>query len=618
MCGIAGLIGPGASLETVRRMAGALAHRGPDDAGAWAEPGVALAHARLSILDLSPAGHQPMHLGPLSIVYNGEVYNYPTLRRELEGRGVAFGSASDTEVVLRAYEAWGLNVLGRLNGMFALAIWDRRERRLVLARDPVGIKPLFYAVVAGGLVFASEMKALLRTAGVSEDVDPDGVSDYFTLGYTLGERTVYRSIRKLLPGHLLLWCDGAMEVRRYWSPPGGPNAMPEQEAVVRLEELLARAVERHMISDVPLGAFLSGGVDSSLLVALMRKVGTGRVKTFSVGFRGMGLYDERPFARDVARLFETEHVECEVTPKLREDVAGIIEAFDEPFADSSAVPTYYLAKVTRRHVTVALSGTGGDDLFGGYRRHASAGLRSALARLPQWVRRGLAGGAALLPAHRRSRLAQGVLFARRALAARAGDDSSWYADLMTVIDDEILRSVAPSLRRLEPHPLAALLHEAAGTGAARYLAVDFLSYLPDDLLVKEDRMTMAHGLEARVPFLDKEVVEFAWSLPYSLKVRGVRTKVVLRRLALRWLPREIVQRPKHGFAVPVGEWFRGELRDMGRDVLFGRSSLLDRRALEVVWNRHQRREMDLGPQLWALFVYALWEQTRPRAGAAGA
>jgi asparagine synthase (glutamine-hydrolysing) len=621
MCGIYGWVGRFARDLGLHHAC--LRHRGPDEAGTFrdavahpeGEVQVAFGHQRLKIIDLSPAAAQPMLTGHGTvIVYNGEVYNYRTLRLELEGKQVRFRSASDTEVVLRGYETWGLEVLPRLNGMFAFAIWDRRARRLVLARDPVGVKPLFYALLPHGVVFASEIKALLRTPGIDDALDPLGLADYFTVGYTVGERTVFRAIRKLLPGHVLVWRDGGIECRRYWSPPA-VTAVSEADAVARLDELLRRAVERHLIADVPLGAFLSGGVDSSLIVALMRRVAGGPVRTFCVGFRGLGLYDERPFARQVARLFDTEHTEHEVVVRPLADIERIAGAFDEPFADSSAIPTYYLAETTRRHVTVALSGTGGDDLFGGYRRYASPTLRGALARLPAPVRQWLRRAVAALPQNRRSRLGQSALFARRALDARAADGRVWYADLMTLLDRELLMRVAPDLPPPVAHPLAPLLTAGPLDGGAGYLAADFFSYLPDDLLVKEDRMTMAHGLEARVPFLDREVVEFAWALPQSFKVRGLQTKVLLKRVALRWLPREIVFRPKHGFAVPVSEWFRGELRGLGLEVLLG-GDLLDPRAVRDLWDRHQRGEADLGPQLWTLFAYRLWERVRPRTRAA--
>jgi asparagine synthase (glutamine-hydrolysing) len=346
----------------------------------------------------------------------------------------------------------------------------------------------------------------------------------------------------------------------------------------------------------------------------MRQRASAPIRTFSIGFDGMRLYDERAHARRVARLFETEHTEELVQPRPVDDLARIVGAFDEPFADSSAIATYYLAAVTRRAVTVALSGTGADDLFGGYRRYASSAVRRALGGLPAWARRGLARGTGRLPSGRRSRVGQAVLYLQRATAADV-DPAAWYASLMTVLDRDLLRQLAPGLPA-ERHPLASLLAEGERRAAVdRYLRTDFHTYLPDDLLVKEDRMTMVHGLEARVPFLDHDVMDFAWTLPAAAKVRGLRTKALLKRVAARWLPADVVERPKHGFALPVAEWLRGELRDMAAAALLdGQGGVLDRAAVRALWDCHQAGR-DLGAQLWTLLVYRLWERDRA-AGAA--
>ena len=621
MCGIYGWVGVFSGDPPLRH--DCLAHRGPDEAGTYRDAlpdgvRVALGHRRLRIIDLSPEAAQPM-VGERghAIAYNGEVYNYRALRSELAARGAAFRSSGDTEVVLRAWGAWGMEALPRLNGMFAFGLWDRARRTLVLARDRAGIKPLFYARQPEGLLFASEIKALRGAPGVSDAVDPAALAHYFTLGYVPGERTIYRDIRKLAPAHALLWRDGDVSIRRYWSPPdAAATAAPvaEEEQAERLAALLGAAVERQLVADVPLGAFLSGGVDSSLVVALMRQRSAGAIKTFSIGFEGMQLYDERAHARRVAQRFETDHTEELVRPRPVDDLARIVGAFDEPFADSSAIPTYYLAAITRRSVAVALSGTGADDLFGGYRRYASSAIRRALGGLPAWARRGLARGTGRLPSGRRNRVGQAVLYLQRATAADV-DPAAWYASLMTVLDRDLLRALAPDVPEAR-HPLAALLaHGARRPDVERYLWTDFHTYLPDDLLVKEDRMTMAHGLEARVPFLDHEVMDFAWTLPAGARVRGLRTKALLKRVAARWLPADIVDRPKHGFAVPVGEWLRGELRDVAAAALLdGDGGVLDRAAVRALWDRHQAGR-DLGTQLWALLVYRLWERDRA-AGAA--
>jgi asparagine synthase (glutamine-hydrolysing) len=427
---------------------------------------------------------------------------------------------------------------------------------------------------------------------------------------------VYRAIRKLRPAHVLRWRDGAVHVGRYWTPPAPVARLAsEGEAVEMLDGLLARAVKRQLVSDVPLGAFLSGGVDSSLIVALMRETGGERVRTFSVGFEGAGLYDERSHARRVAALCQTEHVEEVVRPRPVDELARIVGAFDEPFADSSAVATYYLARIVRQHVTVALSGTGADDIFGGYRRYASARIRETLGVLPAGVRSLAAAAARRLPAGRATRAQQAVLFLQRATAASVTDDATWYAGLMTILAPDVLRALGADLR-LDDHPVEAALAAAPGqTAFERYLWADFHTYLPDDLLAKEDRMTMAHGLEARVPYLDNDVMDFAWTLPPRFKVRGLRTKLLLKQVAARRLPPDIVWRGKHGFALPVSTWLRGELRELGAAALLDGhgSPLLDVATVRGLWDAHQRGE-ELGAPLWAVLVYRLWEQARtPRS-----
>jgi asparagine synthase (glutamine-hydrolysing) len=511
-------------------------------------------------------------------------------------------------VLVRAWEAWGPDALARYNGMFAFGLWDATHRTLVLARDRAGIKPLFYASGPHGVVFASEMKALLRATGVSDAVDPIALAEYFTLGYVSGARTVYRDIRKLPPGHYAVWRDsGGLDVRRYWEPPAARETASLGVESDRLADLILAAVRRQLVSDVPLGAFLSGGVDSSVIVAAMRAVEAPTIRTFSVGFEGMGLYDERPYARRIAQRFGTDHTEEVVSPRPASDVERIVAAFDEPFADSSAIPTYYVAAMARRAVTVALSGTGADDIFGGYRRHASAGLRATLARLPAPAFRAVAAAARWLPAGRRTAARQAALFLQRATAVSPHDDAEWYAGLVSVFDDAVLRELAPSVPSIR-HPIAARVRELAGGAAERFMRADFETYLPDDILVKEDRMSMSWGLEVRVPFLDNELLDFAASLPTALKVRRMTTKHVLKHVAARWLPRDIVSRPKHGFAVPVSEWLSGVMRELARATLLdGDPGVLDRRRVEALWHAHQQG-IDCGAQLWTLFVYRLWHR----------
>ena len=618
MCGIYGWAGrfgedPGLHHEL-------LVHRGPDAAGVFrrdGDPTVVFGHRRLRIIDLSPAAAQPMVTDRgTAVTYNGEIYNYRELRQRLEAMGLDFRSASDTEVLLRAWETWGAEAFARLNGMFAFGLWDPSQRSLVLARDRAGIKPLFYALRPEGIVFASEIAAVLRAPGVSDAVDPAALAEYFTLGYVTGARTVYRDIRKLLPGRYAVWRDGRFETRTYWQPPAPRETASLALESDRLADLIVASVRRQLVADVPLGAFLSGGVDSSVIVAAMRAVGAPAIRTFSVGFEGLDLYDERAYARRVAERFRTDHTEDIVRPQPAKDVEHIVAAFDEPFADSSAIPTYYVAELARRAVTVALSGTGADDVFGGYRRHASASLRAALGRLPTPAFRAVAKLARWLPAGRRTAAQQAVLFMQRATAVAPTDDAGWYAGLVSVFDDAVLRDLAPALPAID-HPVASRVATMPGAAAERFMRADFETYLPDDILVKEDRMSMRWGLEVRVPFLDNELLDFAWSLPSAMKVRGTATKRLLKQVARRWLPADIVSRPKHGFALPVSEWLRGEMRGLaGAALLDGDPGLLDRRRVEALWQSHQRG-VDCGAQLWTLLVYRLWErQQRDSARAA--
>jgi len=613
MCGIVGLWHARVGQDErvlLARASDALRHRGPDADGAWfsADAGVGLAHRRLSILDLTPTGAQPMSNddGGVRIVHNGEVYNFAELRERLQGR-YRFRSTGDTEVVLRLYEDKGVDCTTELEGMFAFAVYDVARRRLLLARDRAGIKPLYYAAAPGRFAFASEPKALLTLPWVSRNVDPAAVAQYLSLGYVAAPRTIFADIRQLPPGHRLVLEDGEARIEPYFRLRLEPDARPRSEAewVESLDEVLRRAIRRQMVADVPLGAFLSGGLDSSLVVALMQATGAS-VRTFSIGFEGMGHYDERSWARRVAQRFGTLHEEFLVAPRAADDLPAMLHYFDQPFADSSALPLYHLARLTRRHVTVALSGTGGDELFGGYRRYASHRVSAVTRRLPRWTVQAARAMADRLPASRRTRVGGAILLARR--LARTVDLSvdEEYRRLMTVADPAIMR--APWTGEDVDVIGRALRAAPAPDVVSRRLFADFHTYLPDDLLVKEDRMTMATGLEARVPLLDDELVALAARMPAELKVRRLTTKYVLKQVAARYLPREIVHRAKHGFAVPVSEWLRGPLRLLAGDMLFlGGSGWFDAAAVERLWSEHQGGA-DHGAALYALLVFELWHR----------
>jgi asparagine synthase (glutamine-hydrolysing) len=612
MCGIAGLWHAhvtGDERALLARASDSLRHRGPDDSGAWfsAAGDVGLAHRRLSILDLTPTGAQPMANddGSVRIVHNGEVYNFAELRERLRGR-YQFRSSGDTEVVLRLYEDKGIDCTTELEGMFAFAVYDDARRRLLLARDRAGIKPLYYASAPGRFAFASEPKALLALPWVSRAVDPIAVAQYLSVGYVPAPRTVFTDIRQLLPGHRLVLEDGDVRVERYWSLRPEADARPtEAEWVDGLDEVLRRSVRRQMVADVPLGAFLSGGLDSSLVVALMQATGA-TVRTFAIGFEGMGEYDERPWARRVAQQFGTKHEEFVVAPRAADDLAEMLHHFDQPFADSSAMPLYYLARLTRQHVTVALSGTGGDELFGGYRRYASHGVSEVARRLPGWTVGAARALADRLPGSRRSRIGEAILLARRLARTVDLSPDEQYRRLMTVADAAIMR--AP-VSRDDVDVIGPLLRGSpAQDVVTRRLFADFHTYLPDDLLVKEDRMTMAAGLEGRVPLLDDDVVAFAARMPATLKVRRLTTKYLLKKVAERYLPREVVHRAKHGFAVPVAEWLRGPLRGVAADtLLLSGSGWFDGKAVERLWSEHQAGA-DHGAALYALLVFELWHR----------
>jgi asparagine synthase (glutamine-hydrolysing) len=558
MCGFAGVLGPSgaAGAEDVEAMARTLVHRGPDDFGTWhhrfAIDGrpfeLGLGHTRLAILDLSPAGHQPMTSadGRVTVAYNGEIYNFRALRRELEALGHAFRSQCDTEVLIEAYRAWGDAALPRLSGMFAFALWDDARGRLLLVRDRLGIKPLYYRFVDGVLSFASELSALRAHRAFRGDVDPLALGGYLRHGYVCGPRTIYRDSWRLMPGHVLVWEQGDVRTTRYWSLGEAPKEPPPQrfeQVVDALEDLLGDAVEERLVADVPLGAFLSGGVDSSTVVALMKRRATGTVLTFSIGFRD-GEYDEAPHARAVARHLGTEHTELYVESQQALEVAHELpDLYDEPFADPSAIPTVLLSRLTREHVTVALSGDGGDELFGGYWQYGKLQRLAPWLRLPQGLRTFIAAAGSLLPS---GSLRNGLLHLRSADAAEMGHR------LVSGCDDAALAAVlGPGPALPNPVYLEAFHALPEGESVRRAMYADAHVYLPDDILTKVDRASMSVGLEARVPILDYRVARFAFALPLEVLWRGGRTKAPLRALLHRHVPPPLIERPKHGFAIPI-------------------------------------------------------------------
>jgi len=616
MCGIAGILrcdgaAPGPGL--LRAMTTAIAHRGPDGDGFFSDGPVGLGHRRLAIIDLV-TGDQPMSSddGSVVLIFNGEIYNFRELRRELEARGATFRTASDTEVILHAYEAWGVDCLPRLRGMFTFALWDKARRRLFLARDRVGIKPLVYAWDGRRLLFGSEIKALLEDPTLPRELDWEALRDFLTLHYIPSPRTIFRSIRKLPPAsYLLLDLDRPEpEIRRYWDLRFEPDERPsEADWLEGLRWHLSDAVRSHLVSDVPIGAFLSGGVDSSTVVALMAQATEGRVRTFSIGFDD-GDFDELEHARAVAQRYETQHFEYVVKPNALDTLPRLAWQFDEPFADSSALPTYYVSKITREHVTVALSGDGGDENFLGYTRYARAQrLHERLDDLPAVLARPLLRLAArMLPPGARG---QGYL---DLLGAPPVDR---YFKLVAYQRSETLRSLlSPGAREhVKPMVTPELFRRLAAEGRTRDYAstlqyLDIHSYLPDDILTKVDRTSMAVSLEARVPLLDHMLMEYVATMPTALKFRNGAGKVILKRAMAADLPAGILDRRKMGFGLPIASWFRRELTDYVRDVLVGyrtrQRGLVDPVAVSALLDEHQSGGRDRSSQIWALLALEEW------------
>ncbi len=613
MCGICGIVSsegapdPGA----VGRMNSTLVHRGPDDEGTFARGPVVLAARRLSIIDLAH-GHQPIanEDGGVVVVQNGEIYNYRELKRELQGQGHRFATDCDTEVLVHLYEQQGERFVERLRGMFAIALWDDRRQRLLLARDRFGIKPLYYRRVGSELSFGSELKALLQQPGFSRAIDPEALAAYLAFNSIPAPLTIFAEARKLPAGHLLTWEGGELEIRRY-ARPGPPPAVEQRRGSVdllaaELREVLADSVRAHLVADVPVGVLLSGGVDSGALTALAAAVSDQPVKTFSIGFEEAG-FDELARARLVAERYGTEHHELIVKPDAVELFPKLIEAFDEPFGDSSALPTYLVAQLAAGEVKVALSGEGGDELFGGYYTYVADLLAPRIGRLAALA----APLAEALPSGDR-RVGFDYKAKRFARAAHLPPLEAHHA--WKEIFPAATRAALLGARNPAWDPVDLYRERYAETAGAEPLArlqdVDLGIYMVDDLLVKTDRSSMAHSLEARVPFLDREVAEFALSLPRPLRVRGFEKKRLLRRALAPLLPKQVVGGRKQGFSVPAAAWLRGPLQPFAREVLaeanLRRQGCLDPTTVQSVIDRHGSGREDLSRQLWGLIAFTLW------------
>jgi len=598
-------------------MNNAIRHRGPDDDGFYVNGSVGLGMRRLAIIDLK-GGAQPIHNRDRSswIVFNGEIYNYLELREKLEKLGHTFYTNSDTEAIVHAYDQFGADCPKHLRGMFAFAIWNERTEELFLARDRVGKKPVLYAHVNGQLIFGSEFSALLLHPDVSRDIQPEALDYYLSFMCIPAPLTAYRAIRKLEPGHWLRWYKGEIELQRYWQPDFTKKIdLSEEEAGERTVEILRDAVRVRLMSEVPLGAFLSGGIDSSAVVALMSQESSERVKTFSIGFDEQD-FSELHHARRIAEHVGAEHHEFIVRPDALEVLPTLVEHYGEPYADSSAVPTYYVAKETRKHVTVALNGDGGDESFAGYERYIAMGLTEKYRRVPSFLRESVIKETVnLIPSSplKRSRLKS----AKRLLDAVALPRVDRYARWVSVFNDQTKQPLYSDHFREQTQAadatgiLAEWFKRANGIGVVdAMLLTDQMTYLPNDLLVKVDIATMAVSLEARSPFLDHHVIEFAASLPQNLKLRRLTSKYLLKKVLRKLLPSENLKRRKMGFGVPVGHWFRGKMQPFLREVLLSEKAL--RRGLfqpdevKQLIELHVRGERDYSQQLWTLLMLELW------------
>jgi asparagine synthase (glutamine-hydrolysing) len=621
MCGISGIFefdqGRTVEREAVHRMNESLRHRGPDDEGIFLDLGIGLGHRRLSIIDVA-GGHQPISNedGTIWVMFNGEIYNYADLRQELLSSGHRFTTRSDTEAIVHLYEECGEECFARLRGMFAIVIWDRNQRRLLLARDRVGKKPLYYFADRNRFIFGSELKAILAADGIPRAIDPLALCDYFSLSYIPAPRTVYKSVHKLQPAHYLVVSAAGLREVPYWRLSFSQvQNHTEAEWCELIREQLCEATQVRLMSEVPLGAFLSGGVDSSSIVAMMSRLMERPVTTCSIGFRAQE-YDESEFARQVASQFKADHHEDVVEVEALDVIDKLAWHYDEPFADSSAVPTYYVSKMARRHVTVALGGDGGDENFAGYRRYVFDQMENRMRNLlPEPVRRSVFGPL--------GRWYPGLAWAPRPLRAKATLQSlsrsplEGYFNSISVFrpDEKAQLFTQDFQRQLADYDSLDVLrkhYDDADTTdtLSRIQYVDIKTYLPDDILAKVDRASMAVSLELRAPILDHRFMELVASIPSSLKLRGGTGKYIFKRAMEPLLPRDILYRSKQGFAIPLDRWFRRELKDMAYDLVIenNKDDILDRNYLSMIWKQHQAGTFDRSAYLWTVLMFRKWQQ----------
>ena len=623
MCGIFGVVSQKIDESHLKKATNLLAHRGPDDSGFFIEDGVGLGHRRLSIIDLE-GGHQPMYNedGSLCIVFNGEIYNFPDLHDQLASKNHKIKTRSDTETILHAYEEWGEDCVDRLRGMFAFAIWDRKARKLFLARDRFGIKPLFYAEHGTTFYFASEMKAILADPTVRREMDEAALACYFSLSYIPDAMTIYKGIRKLLPGHTLTWEAGRTRIRKYWDITYAPDRSRSEDYFInRFMDLFQESIKIHLISDVPLGAFLSGGIDSSAVVAMMSMVTDRPVNTFCIGFGGDagGYLDERGYARLVASRYKTNHKEYEIRPEPEGLLDKIVSSFDEPFADDSTIPSYFVCKIARENVTVAESGLGGDEAFAGYERYLGFRARAHYAKLPlvvreRLIRRFVDGLSERSDGH------YTVNHMKRFVRSSSQDDGNAYFGYLTRLNPGVrgaLFSDTSRFRKYLEAPRELILDYFRAVPAEderdtlnRVLYCDIKTYLPEDILAVTDRMSMYHALEVRVPFLDHPLMEFCATIPPEMKMKWFRKKYLLKKAVRPILPAEVIDHRKQGFVGPMTQWLKNDLKAYTAAALseknLDKHGLLNPATIKNILDEHFSGREIHDTLIWSLLVFQKW------------
>jgi len=623
MCGIFGIVGSKIDEAHLKKATNLLAHRGPNASGFFIEDGVGLGHRRLSIIDLE-GGHQPMYNedGSLCIVFNGEIYNFPELHEQLVSKNHRIKTRSDTETILHAYEEWGEECVDHLRGMFAFAIWDRRAKKLFIARDRFGIKPLFYAEHGGTFYFASEMKAILTDPTMRQEMDEAALACYFSLSYIPGDMTIYKGIRKLLPGHTLTWQNGRGQIRKYWDIEYVPDRGKSEDYFInRFMELFHESIKIHLISDVPLGAFLSGGIDSSAVVAVMSMITDRPVNIFCMGYGGNagGYLDERGYARMVAERYKTNHKEYEVLPEPEGLLEKIVRSFDEPFADDSTIPSYFVCKIAKENVTVAESGLGGDEAFAGYERYLGFRARALYGRLPHFVRERMIRRF-VDSLSERSDGHYTVNHMKRFVRSSSQDDGNAYYGYLTRLNPGIQGSFFSDTSRIGQYleaPRELILDyfrsvrtEDERDALNRVFYCDVKTYLPEDILAVTDRMSMYHALEVRVPFLDHHLMEFCATIPPEMKMKWFRKKYLLKKALRDILPGDVIDHRKQGFVGPMAQWLKSDLKAYTADALSEKNlkkhGLLNPETIKSILDEHFSGREIHDTLIWSLLVFQKW------------